>query len=100
MNVLNKLSFVACVLAATTLAAEDKQPNQILMNIQIRCPASAEFQTFKDSIPQSDGGTSNFEEWKESFVYNMKSLIQLVESEKIGNCSWTVDATTTTDENQ
>lgn len=73
--------------------AEHKKENShdISVNIKINCPTSDEFQEFVKSISPEGRYSSNFNEWKSSFVNNMNQLIHLVESEKIFNSWWSVN---------
>ena len=62
----------------------------ISVNIKINCPSSHEFEQFLKSVPSTSNYCSSFEDWKSSFINNMKQLIQLVDSEKIFNSAWSV----------
>lgn len=68
----------------------DKKSHEIVIEIKIECPMSAELADFVDSIPTAGTYSSSFQEWKSSFVNNMMQLIHLVESEKILNSYWSV----------
>lgn len=65
--------------------------HDIVVKIRISCPPSDEFQQFLQSIPPPGNYSSSFDEWKYSFIHNMRYLIQLVESENIGNSWWSVE---------
>lgn len=65
--------------------------HNISVNIKINCPKSEEFQQFIKSLPVAGNYSSNFTEWKSSFITNMNQLIHLVESEKIFNSWWSVN---------
>ncbi len=68
----------------------EAQDNVILVEIKVSCPMSEEYLDFVNSIPKNDDVPPSFEEWKASFTHNMTKLIQLVESEKVGNSFWGV----------
>lgn len=64
--------------------------HNISVNIKINGPDSLEFQEFVKSIPPAGNYTSEYSEWKSSFVNNMNQLIHLVESEKVFSSDWSV----------
>jgi hypothetical protein len=67
------------------------ETQNITVEIKISCPKSVEFNKFLKSIPTGPESTSDdFEEWKISFINNMKALLELVESENVNNTSWSV----------
>lgn len=71
---------------------KEENSHDISVNIKINCPASDEFQEFVKSIPPEGNYSSSFNEWKSSFISNMKQLIHLVESEKVFNSWWSASA--------
>jgi hypothetical protein len=77
------------VLFCPLLYAEIEQPHSIAMEIKILCPSSEEFSSFAGSIPEQ-GEYVTYEEWKNSFVNNFTQLLNLIESGKIYNASWSV----------
>lgn len=69
----------------------EENSHDIAVEIKIKCPMSPELKDFVKSIPPSGDYSTNFEEWKSSFVNNMNQLIRLVESEKILNSFWSIN---------
>ncbi len=70
----------------------EEHSHDISVNIKINCPTSDEFQEFVKSIPPAGSYSSSFNEWKSSFVNNMNQLVHLVESEKVFDSWWSVNA--------
>ncbi len=68
----------------------NEKSHDITIEIKINCPMSEELRDFVKSIPSGGNYSTNFDEWKSSFINNMTQLIHLVESEKILNSSWSV----------
>lgn len=69
---------------------KDENSHEIAIEIKINCPMSIEFMNYVNSIPPAGNCSTNFEEWKSSFIQNMTQLMHLVESEKIFNSIWSV----------
>lgn len=87
------LFIYSLMLSSLLFASDDEKMHQIRMEIKIDCPMSEELQAFVKSIPREEPGQvdSDFTVWKNSFVNNMNKLIDLVESEKVCNSTWSVD---------
>lgn len=68
----------------------DEKSHEIAIDIAIDCPMSEELKGFVKSIPTPGNYCLSFEEWKSSFINNMKQLIRLVESEKVYHSFWSV----------
>ena len=100
MNWITKIALLSFFFSSS-LVANDEKLYQTQVEITISCPMSKEFQTFVNSIPRNDSGIdTDFEEWKSSFVENMTKLIELVESEKVSNSSWSVTTDALSTESQ
>lgn len=73
------------------MAHADEEPtHSVTLEMALKCPYSMELQNLIDSIPPIDRDSPEWEEWKQSFVNNMQRLIELVESDKVGNSYWTI----------
>jgi hypothetical protein len=81
------LCFLGCQLHALDFV--HKKPHEITIDIKIDCPMSEELANFVKSIP--DHQSTNFDEWKASFINSLTQLIQLVESEKVYSSYWSVN---------
>lgn len=68
----------------------DENSHNIAIDIRINCPTSPELDEFVKSIPPEGNYSSDFEEWRSSFISNMTQLIHLVESRKVFNSFWSV----------
>ena len=81
---------LACLLPLATQALEQQPTHEIAIEIKINCPESEELEKFLKSVPLEGNYSTDFEEWKASFVNNMTHLIYLVDSGKLCNSSWSV----------
>lgn len=81
---------LVCLLSFEMHAFGAEKEHTIAIEININCPTSEAFNEFMKSIPSAGNYSSNYDEWKSSFINNMTQLIHLVESEQISNSSWSV----------
>jgi hypothetical protein len=90
MNWVRRLVVMTFLLTNTIALGEGRYKVKIVVDIE--CPPSEEFQAFIDSHPkESQDVITDYQEWKIPFIENMTKLIQLVESEKLYNSSWSVN---------
>ncbi len=90
MNLLKK-SLLANFLFISPLICTEKEPiSEVIVKINLTCPASEELEAFKKSIPESTSPTVNYEEFQKSITENMNQLISLIESGKVYNSNWSV----------
>jgi hypothetical protein len=83
-------SFVTIILSAN----EDAKLNEVKIAIELKCPMSPELQNLIDVVPQTNDQEITYEDWSQSFIINMQKLIELVESGKMGNASFSISIDT------
>ena len=85
---MKKIGIICICLSAFHLQA--LETHEIAIDIRITCPMSPELEDFVQSIPPAGHYSSNYEEWKASFINNMTQLLRLVESDKVFSSFWSV----------
>lgn len=94
MNFLKKSLLTSFLFISSIGYAEHEAVSEIVITINLTCPASEQLEAFKESIPEftstSASPTVNYEEFQKSITKNMTQLIRLVESGKVYNSNWSV----------
>lgn len=92
MKIISSLCLFSIAFLSPLLNADvDMNAHEIRLEVNLLCPTSAELQNLIDAIPKNDTQATNFEEWSRDFVQNMQKLIELVQSGKVGNASFSID---------
>lgn len=86
----------ALTASSLSLFAEEEPTAKIQVEITIDCPWSEEYEAFMQGMPEKENPT--YEEFAQSFKTNLQALIQLVESGKVHNCSYSIGASAEDDE--
>lgn len=92
MNFLKKSLLIGFLFISSVGCAEHETVSEIVIKINLTCPASEQLEAFKESIPEfaSTSPTVNYEEFQKSITKNMTQLIRLIESGKVYNSNWSV----------
>lgn len=90
MNLLKKSLLASFCFISHLVCAEKEPVSEVIIKINLTCPASEELEAFKKSIPDSTSPTINYEKFQKSITENMNQLIHLIESGKVYTSNWSV----------
>jgi len=87
-----KTAFLACVLAASFVSANETELKEVKLDARLLCPVSEELQNLESVIPPAGAQSANFEEWSQNFVTNLEKVIELVKSGKVREATFAIDS--------
>jgi hypothetical protein len=89
MNMIAKIGFLACVLVASFVNANEMELKEVKIEVKLLCPPSDELDNFRKIINNQDH--QNYENWVQNFELNMQKLLELVKSGHVGNAGLKID---------